>query len=196
MTTMSAPPGKPAARVGRPRSDEVDARVVEASLALLREGGPSSVNVQAVAARAGVAKTSIYRRFDDRSELLRVAIGSVMRPPTKAPVAGIAERLEWGLKQLRVLLGEILGPGGVAALMDNREPDFTRMVRGLLRPYTTALAKLIDDDVEAGRLRREVDADAVVSLMVGAYLGELARRGRVGKGWERAFVDLLLHAVS
>jgi AcrR family transcriptional regulator len=165
-------------------------------LALLREGGPGSVNVQAVAARSGVAKTSIYRRFDDRGELLRAAIGSMVKPPTEAPVKGTGERLAWGLNQIEAVLGEVLGPGGVAALMDNREPEFTRLVRRLVKPYTTALARLIDEDIAAGRLRGDVDADAVVSLMVGAYVGELARRGRVARGWERPFVDLLLHAVS
>ena len=196
MASMPAAVSKSPARAGRPRSDEVDARVLDAALTLLREGGPSNVNVQAVSARSGVAKTSIYRRYADRGELLRAAIASMVHPPEAAPVEGTAERLAWGLGQMEHVLGDALGRGGIAALVENNDPQFTKLVRSVLRPYTTSLARLIEDDVAAGRLRRDVDADAVVSLMMGAYLGVLARRGRVGKAWERDFVDLLVHAVS
>jgi AcrR family transcriptional regulator len=168
----------------------------EATLALLREGGPSAVNVQAVAGRSGVAKTSIYRRYADRDDLLRAAISSVATPPGEAPVEGIRARLTWALGQVHTILGDVLGPGGVAALVDDREPEFTALVRQLLDPYTAALSRLIDDDIAAGRLRSDLDADAVVSVMVGSYLGELVRHGRVRRDWLPRCVDLLWHAID
>jgi AcrR family transcriptional regulator len=174
----------------------VDARLKEAALALLREGGPSAVNVQAVASRSGVAKTSIYRRYTDRDDLLRAAIGSVATPPGEAPVEGVRERLTWALGQVHTILGDVLGPGGVAALVDDREPEFTRLVRHLLRPYTTALSGLIELDRAEGRLRSDLDTDAVVSMMFGSYLGEVVRHGRVRRDWVPRCVELLWHAVS
>jgi AcrR family transcriptional regulator len=168
--------------------------VLAATLALLRAGGPSQVNMQAVSARSGVAKTSIYRRYPGREDLLRAAISSAVKPPAHAPVEGVRERLSWGLSEMRAVIDEVLGPGGVASLIDDREPEFTRLVRGLLEPYAAALAKLVADDIAAGLLRRDLDADALVSIMVGAYLGEVVRYGRVRDEWLSTSVALLYHA--
>lgn len=181
---------------GRPRSREVDARLIEAALQLLRQSGPIAVTVEAVAARSGVAKTTIYRRYRDRDDLIRAAIGSVVTPPGQPPVEDIRDRLTWALAQVHAILGEVLGRGGIAALLDEREPAFTTLVRELLTPYTTALAGLIEDDIAAGRLRSDLDADAVVSLMLGSYLGESLRHGTVGADWIPRCVDLLLHAIT
>jgi AcrR family transcriptional regulator len=43
-------------------------------LALLREGGPAAVTMEGVATHAGVAKTSIYRRYRNRGELLTAVL--------------------------------------------------------------------------------------------------------------------------
>ncbi|MET9310855.1 TetR family transcriptional regulator [Kribbella sp. NPDC003505] len=169
--------------IGRPRSTEVDARLIDGALGLLRHSGPAAVTVEAVAARSGVAKTTIYRRYRDRDDLLRAAIGSAVTPPDQPPVEDIRGRLTWALGQVQTILSEVLGRGGIAALLDDREPTFTTLVRDLLTPYTTALAGLIEHDTAAGRLRSDLDADAAVSLMLGTYLGELLRHGTVGADW-------------
>jgi hypothetical protein len=47
------------------------------------------------------------------------------------------------------------------------------------------------DDIAAGLLRPELDADGVMSLMVGAYLAELVRHGEVEPGWLDRIIQLL-----
>jgi hypothetical protein len=59
-----------------------------------------------------------------------------------------------------------------------------------------ALVSLIDADVAAGRLRPDLDADAVVSLLMGSYLGELLRRGVVADDWLPRCAELLWHAIT
>jgi AcrR family transcriptional regulator len=174
----------------------VDVRLLDTTLGLLREGGPSAINVQAVAAESGVAKTTIYRRYRDREDLIRTAIGSAVTPPGEPPVADIEGRLTWALGQVDTILGEVLGSGGVAALIDDREPAFTSLVRDLLTPYATALAGLIADDMAAGKLRSDLDADAVVTAMLGFYLAELVRHGTVGSDWIPRCVNLLRPAIT
>ena len=46
-----------------PRTVSTDKKITAATLALLREGGPQRVSIEAVSAASGVAKTSIYRRY-------------------------------------------------------------------------------------------------------------------------------------
>jgi hypothetical protein len=49
----------------------------------------------------------------------------------------------------------------------------------------------IQEDMRAGLLRADVDADGVVSLLMGAYLGELVRRGRVDGDWMDRCLDMM-----
>jgi AcrR family transcriptional regulator len=181
---------------GRPRSPEIDARLIDATLSLLREAGPGAVNIQAVAERSGIAKTTIYRRYRNRDAMLRAAIASAVTPPSEPPSADVRNRVTWALEQVREILGEVLGPGGVAALLEDREPSFAGLVREALDPYNDALVALINADVVAGRLRPDLDADAVVSLLFGSYLGELLRRGLVADDWLSRCAELMWHAIT
>jgi AcrR family transcriptional regulator len=181
---------------GRPRSPEIDARLIAATLSLLREAGPEAVNIQAVAERSGVAKTTIYRRYSNRDAMLRAAIESAVTPPSDPPGADVRDRVTWALGQVREILGEVLGPGGVAALLEDREPGFAGLVREALDPYNDALVALINADVAAGRLRPDLDADAAVSLLMGSYLGELLRRGVIADDWLSRCAELVWHAIT
>jgi hypothetical protein len=82
-----------------------------------------------------------------------------------------------------------LGPGGLAAIVGDTDRRFTDLFRSILVPYADALVALIEADVAAGKLRSDLDADAAVSLIVGAYLGELVRRGTV----DDDFADKCIH---
>ena len=57
-----------------PSRKTVDDRIVAATTEILRDRGPLAVTVEAVAAASGVAKTTIYRRYEDRDALVRAAI--------------------------------------------------------------------------------------------------------------------------
>lgn len=181
----------PAGRRGRPRSADLDHRVRDAALALLRTGGPASVTMEAVAAAAGIAKTSLYRRYPDRRRLLagvlHGAIGAPP-PPTQGPVR---ERLRVALAEVWTHMADVLGPGGLAAIVADTDPEFTELFRATLRPYDAALVDQVATDARDGLLRPDVDADGVVTLLVGAYVGELVRRGSVGEDWLDRALDLV-----
>ena len=63
---------------GRPRSAEADNAIVEATLDLLDQGGVEAVKIEEVARRAGVARTTVYRRFPSRSDLVLGACEDVV----------------------------------------------------------------------------------------------------------------------
>ena len=75
--TMSAPRSP-----GRPRSSHADAAIIDAVLGLLAEGTTvEALTMEAVAARAGVGKATIYRRFADKDELVLAAVAAIKQPP-------------------------------------------------------------------------------------------------------------------
>ncbi|MFC8913544.1 TetR/AcrR family transcriptional regulator, partial [Streptomyces cinereoruber] len=61
-------------RTGRPRSTEADAAILEATREALVELGWSKLTMGDVAGRAGVAKTTLYRRWANKSELVVDAV--------------------------------------------------------------------------------------------------------------------------
>lgn len=61
--------------VGRPRSVESHQAILDATLELLAEEGMQGTSIEAIAARAGVGKTTIYRRWSTKDELFDEALG-------------------------------------------------------------------------------------------------------------------------
>jgi hypothetical protein len=88
-------------------------------------------------------------------------------------------------------MAEVLGPGGLSAIVLDADPQFTRLFRAALSPYEDVLVAEIREDVDKGLLRPDVDADGVVSLILGAYLGELIRRGKVDENWMERCLDMI-----
>lgn len=190
MSAKSGPVATPA-RAGRPRQAQLDQRVGSAVLELLHDGGPSSVTMEGVAAKSGVAKTSIYRRYRNRGELLTTVLTNAIGVPEVPHDGTVHDKIRFALEQAWHQMGAVLGPGGLAAIVSDQDPQFTELFRGALRPYVDTLVERIEQDSRAGLLREGVDADGVVSLMIGAYLGEIVRRGRVGPDWLDRSMEML-----
>src|SRR5580692_10743847 len=90
VVTKAAAAGSPAAagseagtgprRPGRPRSERADRAIIEATLSLLAESGAAGLCIEKVAARAGVGKSTIYRRWPGKEDLLLHAMASLKVP--------------------------------------------------------------------------------------------------------------------
>ncbi|MCU1452370.1 MAG: putative TetR-family transcriptional regulator, partial [Acidimicrobiales bacterium] len=70
MTAIESPVAAAKRTAGRPRSAEVDLAILDAARALLVEEGYGGMSVEAIAARAGVGKAAIYRRWSTKAEVL------------------------------------------------------------------------------------------------------------------------------
>src|SRR5689334_12741128 len=114
-----------------PRSD-VDDGIADATLELLRTKGPTSVTVEAVAARAGIAKTTIYRRHRDRRDMLSAALSRVTAPEPLIADAEASDRLRWLIQEAVKTIDVGIGFGGLAALLTDDDRDFTKLFRRIL----------------------------------------------------------------
>jgi AcrR family transcriptional regulator len=76
----------PAKTMGRPRDSARDLAILDGTLALLTEVGYEQLSMEAVASRSGVAKTTIYRRYRDKAELVAAAVEQ--RTPAVPPPPG------------------------------------------------------------------------------------------------------------
>src|SRR5437879_4279834 len=76
---------------GRPRSERAEKAIIEATLDLLvEEAGVAGMTIEAVASRAGVGKTTIYRRWANKEALIIDALATLKGPVP--PLAGVSVR--------------------------------------------------------------------------------------------------------
>src|SRR5690349_14566305 len=83
--------GTERAPLGRPRSAEADEAIARAALAVLAESGFEGVTVEAVAARAGVARSTVYRRFPGKPELMVTVLQHACQAPVDDTDTGSVE---------------------------------------------------------------------------------------------------------
>jgi AcrR family transcriptional regulator len=181
---------------GRPRLESTDDRILQAAHELLRSKGPSAVNIDAVAARSGVARTTIYRRYRSRSELMDAILEHLFESTPLAPDLPVGEKLRWVLDTISNILENRLGPGAMAAVIADSDPGFTTAVRAQLTTRLSSLADLMNADIKTGRLLATIDPDTVLGVLVGVYLAEVLRFGSPRAGWTDRAIELLTPAVT
>lgn len=181
---------------GRPRDGTADRRILDAAAELIREHGPRAVHIDAVASRSGVARTTIYRRYRDRRDLLAATLHRVAdrgAPPGDEPVE---DRFRWLLDRVRDVVDDGLGRGGVAAVLTDDDPEFTEALREAFTTQLAPLAVAMREDAERGVIGPDVDPDTVLTVAFGAYLGELLRHGEAAPDWLDRTAALLTRGVG
>jgi AcrR family transcriptional regulator len=73
-------------RPGRPRSEQAEQAIIAAALAVFGECGPDAMGIEQVAARAGVGKATIYRRWPGKEDLLLDVVDADAAAPAAGPV--------------------------------------------------------------------------------------------------------------
>ena len=79
-------------RVGRPRSEDRDRAILDAALDLLVEQGFAGLSMEGIAARAGVGKATIYRRWKSKAEVVVEALRCQVCPLGELPDTGDVRR--------------------------------------------------------------------------------------------------------
>ncbi|MGB8862200.1 MAG: TetR/AcrR family transcriptional regulator, partial [Ilumatobacteraceae bacterium] len=140
-----------------------------AAVELLREEGSHGLTIEAVAARSGVAKTTIYRQFADREELHLAAVHSVGH---QVPIASSADLLD-DLVAFCVGLNDMLRSGGFGALLPTaldgaeRSESFSEMMHEVGVERRQLLADRLRLAQRGGVLPASVDLDVLTSQLVG-----------------------------
>lgn len=190
--SASAPERADAASVD-PRTARTDRKIVAGALRLLREGGPRRVTIEAVSARTGVAKTSIYRRYANSTQLLEAALEHTVT--ATAPLA-LDATWEQALTAAVDILLRDMGLGVAITLLQEPHSATAQVLRAtVVRPRLDALRKLLQRDKDRGLIRDTVDLDMVVDFILGAAYAHVARYGSLDENWtarvHRAVTDLI-----
>ena len=173
----------------------VDDGIAESTLHLLRSGGPRSVTVEAVTAHSGIAKTTIYRRYRDRRDMLAAALSRLASPAPLSLQADTPERLRWLIRHAIAAIDDGIGFGGLASLLTEDDPEFSTLFRQILVDQRAKLVGVIDACKADATMRVDTDPETLIDAIVGAHIAERARKGRVGDDWEDRLFALFWPAV-
>ena len=157
--------------------------VLDATLQLLApDGDVGSLTVEAVAARSGVAKTTIYRRWRDKWELALDAVMIDALPRFDEPVdVGDTrqELLTFVNSVVTMLAATPYGPAmkGLVSQIAT-DPELARIYREqVVRPRVDQLSPVIERGIARGDLRADTDVRVVHELLVGPIFYRLLLSG-------------------
>lgn len=184
---------------GRPRSPEADKAILWASLDLLAEGGYAGLTMEGIAARAGVGKATLYRRWKSFEDVVAAAVTDFVEGKIQIPDTGSLEHdlrllMQRAVETYRGRPGRIM-PGLLAAMAES--DAVAHAVRaGFLTQRREALATVL----ERGVARRELAAGLDVELALDFLGGPLFYRllvtgGALDDGLVEGVVSTMLHGL-
>jgi AcrR family transcriptional regulator len=187
-------------RPGRPRSEEADRAIIGAALALFAESGPEGLCIERVAARAGVGKATIYRRWPGKEDLLLDAIAALKTPLPKPAGRSAREDL---VALLGAMCEETADPRRARqfALLLGEGAKYPRLMARYLEtvvePRREVIRTVLRRGIATGELRPDLDVEAALFMLIGAVI---ARRGpemgAVPPGYPARVVDELLRGLA
>ena len=108
---------------GRPRSTEADAAILAATRQALVELGWSKLTLGDVAARAGVAKTTLYRRWSGKNELVVDAVAELFDELTLPDRGSLFDDIEGAVLQFAAILARPEAASGLMAVVAESTRD-------------------------------------------------------------------------
>jgi len=185
---------------GRPRDVDVDQRILASAFGKLVRVGYAGLSIESVAAEAGVAKTTIYRRYSTKRDLVVAALRE--STPFPAPQLDLPahEALEGFVRTAIAMLVESGAFHVLGSLLveDQRHQGLLDVFRErILFPRRAVMEAVIRRGVERGELRSDVDPLIVIEMIAGAVFAHHVILGLEGdEAWIRSLVDLVWSAIG
>ena len=184
---------------GRPRDASADHRILAATFRQLVAVGYPSLSVEAVAADAGVAKTTIYRRYPTKRDLTIAALGQETPfPPPPAELHGrvAIERFVHQAVTMLIESGAVRILGSLL-VEEQRDPGILAAFRArILEPRRSLVTAMLERGVERGEIRPDIDPLVVTEMIAGAVFGHHVILGQpTSEAWVESLVDHVWAAI-
>ena len=187
-------------RPGRPRSEQAEQAIIEATLDVFAEKGFEGVCVELVATRAGVGKATIYRRWPNKEELLLAAFASLKSPFPEPKGVSVRDDL---LAMVEVMCADKADPRKARryALLLGEGEKYPRLMarykETVVQPRRDAMRAVIRRGIETGELRPDTDVEIAMLSLTGAIMSlEKSQDGTFNGDFAARLVDGLLLGLS
>ena len=164
-------------RPGRPRSERAEQAIIEATLELFAERGPDGLCVEAVAARAGVGKATVYRRWHNKEDLLLAALGSLKSPLPDPDTGSVRDDL---IALVTVMSQDAVDPARTRqyTLLLGEGEKYPRLMaryaETVVEPRRDVIRSVLRRGIAAGQIRADLDIEVAMLTLTGAAMS----RGR------------------
>jgi AcrR family transcriptional regulator len=195
-------PGRP----GRPRSERAEQAIIEATVEAIRDCGFDGVRCEDVAARAGVGKATLYRRWPGKEDLLIAAFASLKTPLPQPRGESAREDL---IAMLDVMAADAQDPRYARqfALLHGEGERFPRLLarykEAVVEPRRELFRSVLRRGVATGELRQDTDIEIVMLTLTGAVMARGKHdaapggpAGPAGPGFAARVVDELLRGIA
>jgi AcrR family transcriptional regulator len=187
--------------MGRPRDTRADRAMLDATLELIAEVGVHEFRTEDVAARAGVGKGAIYRRYRSKDELVTAAVAALVSEEIAIPDTGstrgdLVLLMREAVELYRGSLAGRLMPNLVGAMA--QKPELARAVRErFLAGRRAALAVVLQRGVERGDLRPDLDVELALDILGGpVFYRLLVTGGPLDEALAEGVADLIVRGFA
>ncbi|MDT5012395.1 MAG: hypothetical protein QOH57_4012 [Mycobacterium sp.] len=185
---------------GRPRNPAIDQAILTATRDLLVAVGYANLTMEAVAARAGVSKPTLYLRYPARAVLVFEAIFGKTKvraiPDTGSIRADLQEAYTWAVEEFIAPEARAALPGLMAEVSTN--PELARLVHTVvIGPEYGRVRGQLEVAQERGEIRADADLDLVIDAFIGTALARATLLDRpLDRAYSKRLVDLLLDGIT
>ena len=187
-------------RGGRPRNEDTTAAILSAALDLMEEVGLKAVTMEGIAVRAGVTKTTVFRRWPSTWAIVLDAFLQEIVPTLEfEPQINLRETVRADMKALAASFrgrpGRVFAPLlGVAQFnLELREALWERYIG----PRRAQARAVFNAQKYGGELRPELDGDAVLDALYGSLVYKLlVPHGELSDEYVDALVECVFGGVA
>jgi AcrR family transcriptional regulator len=185
----------PRRRPGGQMDPEADRLILETAKRLMREHGYERLTIDGVAKHAGVARTTVYRRYRDKAELVSAAIDT-LRDPSKRPDTGDAQRdLVQHVENMRRNFDMSLA--GTLLMEEPHNPQLIALFRErMVHPRRQIIRDTIEKGIERGQIRPDLDTERTLDYLLGALFAAVLTHGRPDADWSQDTIDAIWPALA
>ena len=153
---------------GRPRSPETRAKILKAAYEMLNEVGFMDLTIEGVAAKAGVGKPTIYRRWKTKAALAMDAFLEAVNPEIAFPDHGsvkedFREQMQKVVKLMKSPRGEVLA--SVIGCGQSNDELIAAFRDNWLIPRREDAKRIFQRGVERGELREDIEAEIAIDAL-------------------------------
>jgi AcrR family transcriptional regulator len=190
-----------ARRPGRPRSERAKQAILDATIDAVGDCGIDGVRCEDVAARAGVGKATLYRRWPGKEDLLIAAFASLKSPLPEPRGESVREDL---IAMLEVMVADSDDPRYAQqyALLHGEGQRYPRLMARykelVAEPRRELVRSVLRRGVATGELRPDTDIEVAMLALMGAVLARGGKHdaSQASPGFATRVVDELLRGFA
>jgi len=179
-----------------PRIERTREVVLRAAVELVGEQGFSGASIEAIAKRSGVARSTIYRHWPQRMDLLLEAVGVAVGHIDALVVGDLrSDLIAIGTHLAEMLTSEPVGSASASLILESRrDPAIDELRKRFVEQRKHAAAQIIAEAMKRGELALSTDPESMVNdIAAPIFFRALVLRVNLDREWIEDHIDRWLH---